>query len=390
MQLLIRLFIKDYKNIQNQKVRQQYGMLGSAAGIFLNLLLFTGKFLAGMITSSIAITADAFNNLSDAGSSVLMLVGFKMAGRPSDSRHPFGHGRIEYLAGLAVSMAIMLMGIELMKSSFGKVLHPTMVIFQGISVGVLLLSIATKGWMFFFNRKLGEKISSSAMKATAIDSLSDAIATSVVVIGITISHFTGLLIDGYLGVLVAAFIIYTGYNTAKDSLSPLLGQAPDPELVADVENTVLNYPEVVGIHDLIIHNYGPGQIMVSLHAEVPCDMDVIHAHDVIDVIEFELQQKFDCEATIHMDPIAINDEETMLLRQRVSQLVTEMDPRMSIHDFRITTGPSHTNLIFDVVVPHRFYLDDETIRQKIKTAIYDWEEKTYYAVIHIDKSYIGK
>ncbi len=389
-QLLIRLFIKNYQNTHNQKVRQKYGMLGGMVGIAMNLLLFAGKFLAGILTSSIAITADAFNNLSDAGSSILMLIGFKMAGRPSDSNHPFGHGRIEYLAGLAVSMAIMLMGIELIRSSLDKILHPEAMVFQWVSMVILLASIAAKVWMCLFNRKLGKVIDSVAMKTTAMDSLSDAIATSVVVIGIAISAVTDLVLDGYLGILVAGFILYTGYHTAKDSLSPLLGQAPDPALVKDIEKTVLVYSEVVGIHDLIIHNYGPGQIMVSLHAEVPCDMDVMSAHDVIDLIELELKKKFDCEATIHMDPIVTNDERILFLRQQISQLVKEIDPRLSIHDFRMTAGPSHKNLIFDVVVPHRFVLDDDEIRQRIRDAVQHWEGGRYYAVVHVDKSYLGE
>lgn len=365
-------------------------MLGGMVGIAMNLLLFAGKFLAGILTSSIAITADAFNNLSDAGSSILMLIGFKMAGRPSDSNHPFGHGRIEYLAGLAVSMAIMLMGIELIRSSLDKILHPEAMVFQWVSMVILLASIAAKVWMCLFNRKLGKVIDSVAMKTTAMDSLSDAIATSVVVIGIAISAVTDLVLDGYLGILVAGFILYTGYHTAKDSLSPLLGQAPDPALVKDIEKTVLVYSEVVGIHDLIIHNYGPGQIMVSLHAEVPCDMDVMSAHDVIDLIELELKKKFDCEATIHMDPIVTNDERILFLRQQISQLVKEIDPRLSIHDFRMTAGPSHKNLIFDVVVPHRFVLDDDEIRQRIRDAVQHWEGGRYYAVVHVDKSYLGE
>lgn len=390
MEWLLKCFIKNYQDTKNQKVRQQYGMLGGTIGICLNLFLFAGKFMAGLITSSIAITADAFNNLSDAGSSILTLVGFKMAGKPADKLHPFGHGRIEYLAGVGISIAIFLMGIELVKTSIEKIVQPEVVTFSSLSMIILVVSIGVKLWMCFFNRSLGKRIDSATMKATAMDSLNDAIATSAVLLGLFVGQKTGFAVDGYVGLLVAIFILYTGYQTAKDSLSPLVGQAPDWEFVKEIENTVLSYPEIVGIHDLIVHNYGPGQSMVSLHAEVPCDMDMIHAHDIIDTIEFDLKQKFDCEATIHMDPIAVDNARINDLKDKVIAIVQTIDPRMSIHDFRLTDGPRHSNLIFDVVAPYNLRMNDEELRQRIRREVQQLEGGNFYAVVQVDKSYLGE
>ena len=280
--LLIKLFIKDADNTANAAVRSRYGVLSGAVGIACNLLLTIAKFLIGSLTNSIAITADAVNNLSDAASSVVTLVGFRMAERPADDEHPFGHGRIEYLCGLIVSAAIFVVGLELLKSSFEKVLHPAATTMDALSLAILVCAIAVKLWMCFFNRSLSRRIGSTAMAATAKDSLTDAVATSAVLLGVGASSLLGLHIDGYIGLLVAAFILYTGYSTARDSLSPLLGQSPDPDFVTQIQQTVLAHEEVVGIHDLIVHDYGPGQRMVSLHAEVRSDEDILVIHDAID------------------------------------------------------------------------------------------------------------
>ena len=373
--------------MQDPLVRGRYGVLSGATGIFLNVCLFAAKFLAGILTSSIAITADAFNNLSDAGSSVVTLVGFKMAQSPADKEHPFGHGRIEYLSGLAVSIAIFLVGLELVKSSFDKILHPQTVDFSLVSFMILVASVLVKLWMCYFNRTIARKIDSTAMKATAMDSLTDATATSAVAVGILLSHFFEWKIDGWIGILVAGFILYTGFQTAKDSLSPLLGQPPAPEFVQAIADTVMAHPEIVGIHDLIVHDYGPGRCMISLHAEVPSNADILAVHDIIDTIELQLREKFHCDATIHMDPIAVDDALTRDLREQVEQIVKAIDPALSIHDFRLVAGKTHTNLIFDLVVPFRFRLDDRTLMDLVKRKIREMEGN-YFAVLTIDKSFV--
>ncbi len=383
---LVKALIKDCNDVQNPTVRQRYGTLSGGVGIFLNLLLSAGKFLAGLLTGSIAITADAFNNLSDAGSSVVTLLGFRMAGKRADSDHPFGHGRIEYLSGLVVAAAILLVGVELGKSALDKILHPALVSFSWVSIVILFVSILVKLWMCFFNRNLSRRIDSAAMSATATDSLSDVVATSAVLLGTLVGHFFQVSVDGWVGILVAAFILKAGWEAAKDTLNPLLGQSPDPTLVQDIQSTVLSYPEIQGIHDLIIHDYGPGRRMLSLHAEVPMDGDLMELHDIIDSAERELKAKFQIEASIHMDPIATGDETIMAARTLADGIVREIDPAMSIHDFRMTTGPLHRNLIFDVVVPYHLTLTDEQVRERI-TAKFKEIDPCYFAVIEIDRAY---
>lgn len=383
---LVKRFIKHPDQGDDPEVRRSYGRLSGCVGILLNLLLSGGKFLAGVITGSIAITADAFNNLSDAGSSVVTLAGFQMASKKADDDHPFGHGRIEYLSGLIVAVAILLVGWELAKSSLGKILRPEAVSFSWLSVGILAGSILVKLWMYFFNRALGRRIDSAAMLATATDSLSDTVATSAVLLGTLVGHFSGWMIDGYVGILVAAFILRAGWGAAKDTMDPLLGQNPDPALVRGIQETALAHPEITGMHDLVIHDYGPGRVMLSFHAEVPMDADVLEMHDVIDNVERELHEKFRVEAVIHMDPIATNDPKTTELRVRVAQLVRAIDPDMTIHDFRITAGPDHTNLIFDVVVPHRCALTDDEVRTEIAAAARTLGEN-YYTVVSLDRAY---
>ena len=385
---LVRHLIRDYKNVQDPAVRERYGVLSGGVGIFLNLLLSLGKFLAGVLTGSIAVTADAFNNLSDAGSSVVTLVGFKLAGQKADDGHPFGHGRIEYLAGLLVSLLILMVGVELGKSSIEKIIHPEDVTFSLVTVVILICSILVKLWMSLFNRKLGKRINSAAMQATATDSLSDVVATSAVLAGTLIGHFAQVSIDGWIGVVVAIFILRAGWEAVKDTLNPLLGTAPEPELVNAIQQLVLSHEQVVGMHDLVIHDYGPGRRMCSFHAEVPEDEDIMAAHDAIDHIEREIQEKFGIETTAHMDPIATGDSEVTRLRDQVRDLVKEIDEDMSIHDFRVTRGPLHTNLIFDVVVPHRCRLKDEEIQERITQAVRDVVPDCY-VVLQLDRSYVG-
>jgi cation diffusion facilitator family transporter len=363
-------------------------VLSGAAGIGLNLLLFLGKLLAGIAAASIAVTADAFNNLSDAASSVVTLIGFRLAGREADREHPFGHGRMEYLAGLVVAMLILLVGAELIQTSVRKILSPEPVAFSALSAGILAASVAVKLWMFAFNRALARKIGSAALSATAADSLSDAAATGILLLGLLAGHFLELALDGWLGLAVALFILRTGWGAAKETVDPLLGRAMDPELAADIDRIVLGHDHILGIHDLVYHDYGPGRAMMSLHAEVPADGDLLELHDMIDHIERELKTKHHIETCIHMDPV-VRDGRTEALRQQVGDLVRELDPACSIHDFRITAGPCHTNLLFDVVVPYGFRLSDNEVRAALCQAVKGLSDR-YFAVIQVERSYVER
>ena len=383
--LLARLFLKP-EGRDEAALRKGYGMLCGAVGIGLNILLFAGKFFAGTIAGSIAITADAFNNLSDAGSSFVTLLGFQLAGQKPDSDHPFGHGRIEYLSGLAVSMLIILMGFELAKSSLDKILHPAPVDSSWLVIAILCVSICVKLYMAFYNRSLGKKLNAPAMLATAADSLSDSIATTAVLIATLVGRFSGLMIDGWCGILVAAFILWSGFNAAKDTVNPLLGTPPTHEFVDEIKNLVMAHPAIIGIHDLIVHDYGPGRVMISLHAEVSASANVLDLHDEIDNVESELQEKLGCEAVIHMDPIVTDDGVTGETRERVAALVHCIDDEINIHDFRMVAGPSHTNVIFDAVVPYGFRLTDSEVEEKIKTAVRTLDGN-YFAVVKVERSY---
>ncbi len=384
----VRRFVKDYENTADERVRQGYGTVASITGICLNVLLFLGKYLAGQISGSIAITADAFNNLSDAGSSVITLLGFRIAAKKPDPNHPYGHGRMEYVAGLIVSFAILLMGIELFRSSVEKILSPEPVDGSLAAILVLAASIGVKIYMFYYNRKLGKKIHSAAMKATSMDSLSDSAATFVVLVSVMVMKVTGINLDGVSGLLVSAFILYAGYGAAKETISPLLGQSPEPEFVQAVENLVMAHPEVIGIHDLIVHDYGPGRRMISLHGEVPGDGDIFVLHDVIDSIEKELQEKLGCNAVIHMDPIATDDETVNAMKEKVLEAVGKISPEITIHDFRIVHGPTHTNVIFDAVVPFGFHMEDDEVKKALEKEVREMEGNCY-PVITIDKGYSG-
>lgn len=383
--LLSKLIIKNYNDYASPSVRLKYGMLCGAVGIFFNILLFAGKILAGTLTGSIGITADAFNNLSDAGSSAITLVGFRLSDAKADKEHPFGHGRFEYIAGLIVSMAILLMGFELAKTSVDKIIHPEEVTFSFLAMGVLIASILTKLYMFFYNRGIGKKIDSTAMRATALDSFSDVTATSVVLLSMLIGKWTGWKNDGYAGLLVALFIGYTGIRAAQETISPLLGQSPTREFVDKIEQIVLAQDGVIGVHDLVVHDYGPGRRMISLHAEVPADGNMILLHDTVDNLEKQLRKECGCEAVIHMDPVETNNKETNRLRAETLSILWDLDERLTLHDFRVVPGTTHTNLVFDVVVPFDFPMTDEAVRNAVNERVHALEG-TCYAVIDIDKS----
>ena len=371
---------------QEPETRRRCGVLSGGIGIVLNLLLFLGKLLAGIFTASIAVTADAFNNLSDAASSVVTLVGFRLAGQEADEEHPFGHGRMEYLAGLVVALLILLVGVELAQSSVQKIFHPEPVVFSTLSAVILAVSVAVKLWMFWFNRSLSRRIGSAALGATAADSLSDAAATSILLLGLLAGHFFSLPLDGWLGLAVALFILRTGWGAAKDTVDPLLGRPMDSELAADIDRIVLGHQYILGIHDLVYHDYGPGRAMMSLHAEVPADGNFLEIHDVIDHIERELKARHHIETCIHMDPV-MRDEGTEVLRHQTAQLAKEIDPALTIHDFRITAGPIHTNILFDVVVPYGFRLSDAEVRAALSQGLKAISDR-YFPVIQVDHSYV--
>ena len=384
--ILSSLFIKNRDQVGEGNVSRAYGMLCRIVGIALNVCLFAGKYLAGVISGSIAITADAFNNLSDAGSSFISLVGFKFSGMKADADHPFGHGRIEYVSGFGVSMIIILMGFELLKTSVGKIFHPEPVETSALAVGILIVSICVKAYMFFYNRSVGTKIQSETMKATAMDSMSDSIATTAVLVSMGIAYVTGVNVDGWCGCLVACFVLYAGYGAAKDTLNPLLGEAPSKEFVDEIKSIVLAHPEILGIHDLVVHDYGPGRSMISLHGEVSGDSDIFEIHDVIDRIEKELKRKLGCEAVIHMDPIVVNNEKINETKKEIVEMIRENFPGVTIHDFRMVQGPTHTNLIFDAVVPFQYGKTNEEVKKGIAKLITEkWSN--YYAVIQAEQSY---
>ena len=385
--LLTNLFIKKKEETQDPAVRRAYGVLCSVVGIALNVLLFVGKFAAGLISGSVAVQADAFNNLSDAGSSFITMVGFHFSGRKPDKDHPFGHGRIEYISGLAVSVLILLMGVELAKSSVEKILHPEPVDTSFLVMGILLVSILVKLYMNGYNRKIGVRIDSAAMKATAADSLSDAVATTVVLLSMIVTRLTGLKIDGWCGMLVSVFILKAGYEAAKDTLTPLLGTAPDPEFIRQIRDIVMAHSEVIGIHDLVVHDYGPGRVMISLHGEVPGNGDIYVLHDTIDCIERELKEKLNCEAVIHMDPVATDDQAVMDMKKKLEEKVTGLGDGLTMHDFRMVQGPTHTNLIFDVVMPGDCKKTEDEIREEVEGAVKEIGD-TYLAVIQVDRSYV--
>ena len=387
--LLAKWLIPNREQVEDSAVRRAWGALCGFVGIGLNILLFAGKLVAGTLSGSIAITADAFNNLSDAGSSVVTLLGFRLAGKKPDAGHPFGHGRLEYVSGLIVAGLILLMGAELAKSSVDKIFHPEAVTFSWLAAGILLASIGVKLYMYLYNRAVGKKIKSAAMSATAADSLSDTAATSAVLLAMVIGKLTDVQLDGWVGLVVALFILWSAVQAARDTISPLLGQAPDPMLVKEIESLVMAHDTVVGIHDLVVHDYGPGRCIISLHAEVPADEQVLELHDVIDNIEEELAQKLHCEAVIHMDPVVVGDPTVTALHQQVAALVKTIDPRITIHDFRMVPGQTHTNLIFDAVIPFDERLTRQQVAERVRQMVSEMEGD-YRAVVKVENSYVSK
>lgn len=387
--LLAKWLIPNRDKVENSEVRRAWGSLCGFMGIALNLLLFAGKLAAGALSGSIAVTADAFNNLSDAGSSVVTLLGFRLAGKKPDADHPFGHGRMEYVSGLAVAGLILLMGAELAKSSVEKILRPESVSFSWLAAAILLLSIGVKVYMYLYNKSVGKKIRSAAMAATASDSLSDAAATAAVLLAMLVGHWSGVQLDGWTGLLVALFILWSAVQAARDTVSPLLGQSPDPLLVKEIEELVMAHDAVVGVHDLVVHDYGPGRRIISLHAEVPADGQVLALHDVIDNIEAELSRKLHCEAVIHMDPVVVGDPQVDALHEKVAALVRTIDPRITIHDFRIVPGTTHTNLIFDAVIPFDERLTRPQVAAQICQLVQGLDGR-YRAVVKIENSYVSE
>ena len=385
--LLVRLFIKNYQNTKNPAVREKYGYLGSVTGIIINVILAIAKYLIGTITNSIAITADAINNFSDSVSCIITLISFKMANMKPDKEHPFGHGRIEYVAALIVGFIVELMGYELIKSSIEKIKNPEAVVFSAPAAVVLLLSIGGKLWLALFNRYLGKKIDSTAMQAVFTDSIGDITATSVTLVSLIISIFTDLPIDGYMGIVVSLFILYAGFGILKESIGIILGRPPSKELVDELVEFIMSHEEILGIHDLVIHSYGETRIFASIHTEIAADGDMLKAHDTIDTIEKNVMEKFGVELVIHMDPIVTNDETVEKHYHIVHKAVKDIDDTLDIHDFRVVEGPTHTNVIFDVVVPHRYRLSNDELKAEISDKVREINS-SYCLVITVDNCYI--
>ncbi len=385
-ELLLKAFVKDYKNTENPSVRAKCGALSGWVGIFCNVFLFTSKLVAGLLAGSVSIMADAVNNLSDASSSLISLFGFKLSGKPADKEHPYGHARFEYLSALMVSILICIIGVELLRSCFDKILNPTETDFGAVSVGVLIVSIVIKLWMMLFAKNIGKRINSKTLIATAMDSRNDVIATLAVLAGGVISRIYEINLDGYIGLGVALFILYSGFMLVKDTLDPLLGKAPEEELVNSIQDRILSYDGVLGTHDLLVHDYGPGRIFASVHVEMAAEEDVLKSHDIIDNIERDFYDQDGIHLIVHYDPIVTNDSEVNDARCLIMDIVRKIHPTLSIHDLRIVPGPTHTNLIFDCVVPYEVEMSHSEIKDKIKEMVKNIDAK-YFCVITIDLSY---
>lgn len=385
-EMLVRLFIKNRRDTTNPTVRAAYGNLASWVGIFCNLLLCTGKFLAGTLSGSISIAADAVNNLSDASSSVVSLIGFKLGARPADEEHPYGHARFEYLAGLAVAVMVLVIGVELLKSSAEKILHPAPVTFSWVAMGVLAASIAVKLWMALFNRTLGRRINSGSLIATAADSRNDVLTTSAVLIASLVSHFIHVELDGWMGVAVALFILYSGVGLIKDTIDPLLGVAPDPELVKHIHDKIMSYPGVLGTHDLMVHDYGPGRQFASVHVELAAEDDVMKSHELIDDIERDFLKNDRLPVVIHFDPIVTSDAQVGDMRRWLADAVKTIDPGLTIHDLRMVPGKTHTNVIFDCVTPPGFAMGSARLKEAIEKLVRE-KDPNYFCVITVESSF---
>ena len=386
--LLSKLFIKDYKNYENSYVRGKYGLLCAVWGIVLNLLLFAAKIVAGTLANSVSVLADAFNNLSDAGSSLVTLFGFKAASKKADSDHPFGHGRYEYIAGLVVSVLIVVMGVEFIKSSVQKIVSgENDTRFTVLTAAILVLSILVKVYICIFNKNIGKKISSPALLATGTDALSDCIATFAIIVSAVISNVTDFAADGWCGLVVSLMIIAAGLNAAKETINPLLGTPPSKEFVDKVSSLLLSHPEIVGIHDLVVHDYAPGHIMISVHAEISDKSDIVEAHELIDNVEKEISEKLSCEAVIHMDPISTDDERVNEIKKQVCKVLLEMHEDVTIHDFRMVDCNTLTNLIFDVVVPFEMKMEKDEIKKEVDRLVKTIDKK-YNAVVDVDRKMV--
>lgn len=384
--LLVKLFVKNSDCVEKKEVRTAYGKLAGTVGIVCNIILFTVKLLVGIFTGSVSTTADAVNNLADASSSIFSLIGFKLAAKPADADHPYGHARYEYLSGLMVAVLIMVIGVELLKGSIDKIINPVAVSFSWISVILLSLSVLAKLWMSVFNGKVGKRINSSALTATAADCRNDVITTLAVIIAMIASHYLDFELDGYIGVAVALFILYTGFGLVRETLDPILGKAPDPEFVKEIEEKIMSTAGILGTHDLMVHDYGPGNQFASVHVEVAAEEDVIVMHDLIDNIERSFMDEYGLHMVIHMDPIVTSDEKVGAIRRHLAEAVAKIDASLTIHDLRAVVGPTHTNLVFDCVVPHDFKMSNKELREKISLAAKGIDER-YNCVVTIESSF---
>lgn len=388
--LLVKLFVKNSNQIEHPSVRAKYGILTSVVGVICNIILFAVKMMIGYLINSISVMADAFNNLSDAASSIISFIGVKLSVRPADKEHPFGHGRFEYISALAVAFLVLQVGFTLFKNSFSKILNPEEVIFNGILVGILCLSVLIKVWLMLFNRKLGNRINSSVMKATAADSMGDVMVTSATIISAIVAGLTGLQIDAYMGLVVSIFVMLAGFRIAKDTLEPLLGQAVDRELYEKITNMVESYGGIVGSHDLIIHSYGPTHRMATIHAEVPNNINFEEAHETIDQIERDVLGKLDIFLVIHMDPIEVNDIKVLANREMVTNIIETLEPKAHIHDFRFVSGEHQINLIFDLVIPYSYTKEQEhSLLSKIIEEV-KRRDSRYQCIITLENSYIAE
>lgn len=385
--LLIKIFIKNKDNVKDVKVRAKYGALSSITGIIVNILLSAIKLIIGLISNSMSIISDALNNITDAGSSLVTMIGFKVSQKKVDKEHPWGHGRMEYIAAFIVDMLIILVGLELFRSSIEKIIHPVMPDISNTTLVILIVAVIAKLWLFVFYRKISKIINSTAIKGNAYDSVSDSISTLAVLVSAIVAKYYYISIDGYVSTLVSIFILFTGFKALKETIDILLGTKPDPEFVKNIENYTKNYDMIVGIHDMMVHDYGPGRKIISFHAEVPADSDICKAHDVIDQMEQDIYNKFHCITTIHMDPIVIDNEEINQMKKLTEEIVKEINEKFSIHDFRMTDGGERINLIFDLVVPRDMEINTDELKKLVQEKIHHVNEK-YYAVPNIECSYI--
>lgn len=387
---LVRKFIKNYQNVQDAQVRTQYGILASIVGICCNILLFCVKLAIGLFSHSISVMADAFNNLSDAASSIIGFVGVKMAEKPADEEHPFGHGRIEYISAFIVAFLVIQVGFSLFKTSIGKIREPEPMSFHGITIVILLISIGVKLWMGLFNSRLGRRIDSKVMMATAADSLGDVTTTAATIVSLLVFGIWGANLDGIIGLIVSVVVMFAGYNIAKDTLAPLIGEAIDPEVYKKISRFVESYDGIIGSHDLIVHNYGPSRSMASIHAEVPSDVDIEASHEVIDRIERDAMKKMNLFLVIHMDPIEVNNEQVNYYRNMVEEIIGNLDSRLSLHDFRVVMGKRNKNLIFDLVVPREYEPSaKDSLKQKIREMVKE-RDNICHCIITIENSYCAE